>query len=41
MLMMFFAEFSAESADILHESEPTAQMKMELEIMRKNYDPLN
>ena len=39
MLLMFFAEFAAESADIVHESMPTEKMQMELSYMLKNYNP--
>ena len=38
-LIMFFAEFAAESADIVHESMPTAEMSMDIKHMLENYNP--
>ena len=41
LFLMFFNEFANESADIVHETEPTDDVKFDLNLMKKNYNPLN
>ena len=41
MFLMWFNEFSNESADIVHDAEPTDDIKYDWKMMMRNYNPLN